>query len=84
MSRAKKTLGEVMTGRSDQNVRFDALRSLLSGLGFDERINGDHHLFTRTGVVEIVNLQPRRDGTAKPYQVRQVRAIITAYRLTLP
>jgi hypothetical protein len=27
-------------------------------------------------VREIINLQPGHDGKAKPYQVRQVRAVI--------
>ena len=80
MSRAKKTLADVLSGHGDQNIRFDALRSLLSSVGFDERINGDHHVFTRDDVREIINIQPRRDGTAKPYQVKQVRGIITSYR----
>ena len=44
------------------------------------RIPGDHHIFTRGGVEEILNLQPR--GTlAKAYQVRQVREVILRYRL---
>jgi hypothetical protein len=41
-------------------------------IGFDERIRGSHHIFTRAGIVEILNLQPR-GSLAKPYQVRQVR-----------
>ena len=32
-------------------------------------------------VPEIVNLQPSRDGMAKPYQVKQVRGIILKYKL---
>jgi hypothetical protein len=31
--------------------------------------------------VQRVNLQPRRDGTAKPYQVKQVRQVITRYQI---
>jgi hypothetical protein len=36
----------------------------------------------RSGVAEILNLQPRPDGTAKPYQVKQVRNLITKYKLS--
>ena len=36
------------------------------------------HIFTREGVEEIVNVQPK-GGNAKPYQVRQV---ITKYKLS--
>jgi len=53
---------------------------LLRQLGFEERIRGDHHIFTKDGVEEILNLQPK--GThAKPYQVKQVRRVIVKYRL---
>jgi hypothetical protein len=40
----------------------------------------DHHIFTREGVVEILNLQPK-SGKAKPYQVKQVRNVIVDYGL---
>lgn len=32
-------------------------------------------------MAEILNLQARRDGTARPYQVKQVRQVVTRYRL---
>ncbi len=35
---------------------------------------------TRDGVREIVNLQPKA-SKAKPYQVKQVRNLVTKYRL---
>ena len=37
-------------------------------------------MFSKDGVDEILNLQPR-NGLAKPYQVRQVREVILKYRL---
>jgi len=49
-------------------------------LGFAERIRGDHHIFTRDGVPEILNLQPL-GSQAKAYQVKQVRGVIVAHRL---
>ncbi len=49
----------VIGGSSDQNIRFDELRNLLLRLHFAERIRGSHHIFTREGVAEIVNLQPK-------------------------
>ncbi len=61
-------------------MRFNDLRSLLIRLGFDERIRGSHHLFVKKGVEELINLQ-REGKNAKPYQVRQVRAILKRYRL---
>jgi hypothetical protein len=49
-------------------------------MSFDKRVNGSHHLFRKAGVEERINLQ--RDGNnAKPYQVKQVRAVILRYRL---
>ena len=45
-----------------------------------ERIRGSHHIFTKEGVEEILNLQPK-GRQAKPYQVKQVRGVILKYRL---
>jgi hypothetical protein len=75
-----KTLARVLRGNADAIIRFDALRQLLKHLGFVERIRGDHHIFTRDGVEEILNLQPR-GSLAKAYQVRQVRDVIVEYGL---
>jgi hypothetical protein len=80
MVKPDRVLDAVLRGSSDANVPFSDLRNLLKRLGFDERIRGDHHIFTRNGVEEILNLQPRQ-AKAKPYQVRQVRAVILKYRL---
>ena len=65
---AKKTLEKILRGTSDANIVFDDLRRVLQGLGFSERIRGSHHIFSRDGVEEILNLQPR-GNKAKPYQV---------------
>ena len=77
----KKTLNRVLSGLVDKNIRFQDLRRLLSDLGFSVRIKGDHHIFYKEGVEEIINPQPLGDGRAKPYQVRQVRGIIYKYKL---
>jgi predicted RNA binding protein YcfA (HicA-like mRNA interferase family) len=70
----------VLAGTTDANVAFEDLRNLLLALGFRERTAGSHHVFRRPGVQEMINIQ--RDGSkAKPYQVRQVRAVILKYRL---
>lgn len=80
MTRIEKTLLQVLRGTADSNIRFRDLRRLLEHLGFEERIKGSHHIFTRDGVEEITNLQPK-GSKAKPYQVKQVRALITRYKL---
>lgn len=76
----KRVLQQILSGASDANVRFDDLRAVLVGFGFTERIRGDHHIFTMSGVAEILNLQPR-GSFAKPYQVKQVRTVLVRYKL---
>ncbi len=70
----------VLTGASDANIRFSDLRAMLLKLGFEERVNGSHHIFTRQDVAEILNLQPR-NSMAKSYQVKQVRGVLVRYKL---
>jgi hypothetical protein len=77
----RRVLTRVLSGTADRNIRFDDLRGLLLALGFSERIRGSHHIFGRAGIPEILNLQPRDGGAAKPYQVRQVRDAIVKYQL---
>ena len=80
VSKILKTLATVLRGNADANIRFAELCALLHHLGFAERIRGDHHIFSREGVEEILNLQPR-GSKAKAYQVKQVRGVLTAYGL---
>ena len=80
VSKIAKTLDRVLRGNADANIRFGDLCALLEHLGFAERIRGGHHIFSRDGVVEILNLQPCGDK-AKAYQVKQVRGVIVAYGL---
>jgi hypothetical protein len=82
MTTKEKLLARILSGRSDANIRFHSLRGLLLSLGFEERSRGSHHVFVKTGVTEIINIQ-REGNLAKPYQVRQIRAIIGTYGLGL-
>jgi len=82
MSSYKKLLMKILRGTSDSNITFSALCQLLKSLDFEERIRGDHHIFTKDGVEEILNLQPKL-SKAKPYQVKQIRNLILKYRLNL-
>jgi hypothetical protein len=77
----KKTIHKILSGLSDQNIRFTSMRNLLLFFGFDERIKGDHHIFTKENIDDILNIQPLRNGKAKAYQVKQVRNMILKYRL---
>lgn len=80
MRRRSRLMQRILSGRSDANIRFNDLRSLLRRLGFDERIRGSHHMFTREDLDEILNLQPT-GSEAKIYQVRQVRQFIIKHGL---
>ena len=77
----KEFLERIIIGLSDQNISFSALRKLILGLGFNERIKGSHHIFIRDSVIEIINIQPLNNGKAKAYQVKQIRSIILKYKL---
>jgi len=80
MSRQDKLFVQILSGSSDANIPFSGLRQLLLQLGFEERVRGSHHIFTKDGVEEILNLQPK-GAKAKPYQVKQVRNVILKYKL---
>jgi predicted RNA binding protein YcfA (HicA-like mRNA interferase family) len=80
MGKWNKLREKILLGESDANIDFDDICHLLRRMGFAERIRGSHHIFSRTGVEEIVNIQPR-DRAAKTYQVAQIRGIILKYRL---
>ena len=73
-------LSRLLRGGSDASIRFSNLRRLLLRLGFVERVKGSHHIFSRPGVEEILNLQAR-NSFAKPYQVKQVRQVLVRYKL---
>jgi len=82
MDKDKKILLSVLQGNADANIAFSDICRLLCRFGFQERIRGSHHVFFKDRVKEILNLQPK-GGKAKPYQVKQVRNIILAYKLSL-
>ncbi len=77
---AEKTLERLLSGTADAGIRFDDLCQLLESLGFERRVAGSHHLFRKSGIEERINLQ-RAGANAKPYQVKQVRAVILKAKL---
>jgi predicted RNA binding protein YcfA (HicA-like mRNA interferase family) len=82
MSSYKKLLDNLLRGASDANIPFSGLRHLLLEIGFQERIKGSHHIYSMTGVEEIINIQSA-GSKAKPYQVKQIRNIILKNSLYL-
>ena len=83
MSRVKKAVAKILEGRSDANFDFDDLCFILELAGFTRRAGkGSHTIFSKDGVAEIINLQPK-GGKAKNYQVKQVRDLIFKYQLEI-
>lgn len=80
MSQRDKLLIKILLGTADANIPFESLCQLLCALGFDQRIRGSHHIFSKDGIAEILNLQPKQ-GKAKAYQVKQVRDLLLKYKL---
>ena len=80
MSKKDKLWLSVMSGKQDKNILFTDLCILLDTIEFEWRINGSHHVYYRENIPEILNLQPN-GNLAKPYQVKQVRALIKKYNL---
>lgn len=69
-----------LLGRSDKNKEFSELCKLLRNQGFEERIRGSHHIFSKENIEEIVNIQ-LKGKTAKSYQVKQIRNILLKYKI---
>jgi hypothetical protein len=80
MGKLQKLIQLVLSGQSDANIGFNELCNLLIKYGFEQRVRGSHHVFHKTGVNEIINLQSK-GGNAKAYQVKQVRDLMVKYRL---
>ncbi len=80
MSQYEKLLLSILSGTRDKNLLFSDLQTVLERLDLQCRIKGDHFIYTKTGVEEIINVQPM-GNMAKPYQVKQVRGIILKYHL---
>ncbi len=80
MGKYEKLLTKILRGTSDANIDFNSLCQLLIKLGFIQRIKGDHFIFIKEGIEEIINIQPL-NSKAKAYQVKQIRNLIIKYKL---
>ena len=75
----RKTLELILRG--SRNIRFTDFARLVEALGFRlSRVSGSHHIFSRPGVIEAINLQDYH-GEAKPYQIRKFLRIVEKYGL---
>ncbi len=73
MGRHETLIRRILDGRSDANISFDELCSLLQHLGFQERSRGSHFIYRRSGIEERINLHetgetlsPIRFGKLEP------------------
>ena len=78
---ARKIHEKLLSG--SRSVRFHDISKLSTAFGFRlDRISGSHHIFRHpTGL--MLNLQPDRNGQAKPYQIRQLLELVEENRLSL-
>ena len=78
---ARRTWARIQRGSLD--VPFRDLLRLAQAFGFElDRIRGSHHILTHPRLPALLNLQP--DGNrAKPYQVRQLVAVVREHGLEL-
>ena len=77
----RKLLRQALAG--SKNMRFADSVSLVEAFGFRlVRTSGSHHVFERSGVNELLNLQNRK-GKAKPYQLKQFLELVELYNLEL-
>jgi predicted RNA binding protein YcfA (HicA-like mRNA interferase family) len=81
MSKFEKLVAELLKGTSDKNFNFSDLIKILNQMGFESRTKGSHHLFYKSGIEEIINIQATENNKAKSYQVKQIREIIVKYKL---
>ena len=80
MATLEKLIHSIMSGVQDKNIKFADLQKILDIMGFQCRVKGDHFIYWKEGVDEIINIQP--DGNkAKPYQIKQIRNIILKYQM---
>ena len=79
MPKSEKTLELLHEGNSA--IGFRELQHVLTAPGFRlDRIAGSHHLYMHDKVPRPLNIQPDGKGT-KPYQLRQLRAMILEFGL---
>ena len=79
MTRRQKLIEKIKNNPA--GVRFQEICRLAEQLGFTNRGGkGSHIVYEKDGVEEILTFQNRK-GMAKPYQVKQLLAVIEKFRL---
>jgi hypothetical protein len=68
---------------SPANLRFEEACALACAFGFHlSRVSRSHHIFAQKSIPELLNLQ-EVGGKAKPYQIKQLLALVERYNLSL-
>ena len=63
--------------RNPNNVKFQEFVTWLEDNGFSlDRVSGSHHVFVHPVIETPLNIQKKKDSTAKAYQVKQAIKII--------
>lgn len=80
-----KRLWERVQHGDVHNIAFSDFIRLIEAFGFefDRQRGTSHQMYMRESVREAMNVQPNRDGSAKPYQVRQLKRLVQEYDLKL-
>lgn len=82
MVNRSKIFAKLVSG--SKNISFEEFASLLEGFGYVlERVRGSHHVFKHPKVPQLLSIQPRQDGKAKPYQLKQFLKQVEEYQLSL-
>lgn len=82
MSKKRKLIEKVLSG--SKNIRFDDFITLLGGFGFIlDRVRGSHHIFSHPDIPDLLSIQPKKNGQAKPYQIREFIKFLDRYNLKL-
>ncbi|MBT3214697.1 MAG: type II toxin-antitoxin system HicA family toxin [Deltaproteobacteria bacterium] len=59
------------------NIKYSDFVNWLESNGFIlDRVSGSHHIFVHSHIETPINVQKKKDGTAKGYQVKQAIKVI--------
>ena len=70
---------------NQKNVKFNDFVTVVVAFGFIlDRIKGSHHTYKHPNVTEaFLQLQPGKNGEAKPYQIKQFLSLVEEYNLRM-
>lgn len=75
MTKAEKKNQKIR--KNPKNVKFKEVVSWLEDNGFSlDRVGGSHHVFVHPEIETPINIQKKKGGTAKTYQIKQPIKII--------